>query len=151
MSRVFPNSSLKRCNQPRPISFKLLDQDMWNSDRVFITSSPFKQWAKRGAICSCFAWNLTAYEGLEYLAFHHMEQCGEIDHTILEHECLHPSSKLTDIWKQCSVQGKSWIWLSEYYFRTGDYFKLMCEVPLVLEVPNTFQLKFKQRTVTSPL
>lgn len=138
-TRVFPNSSHKRCNQPRPISFKLLDQDMWNSDRVFIMSSPFKQWAKRGAICSCFAWSPTAYEGLKYLAFHHMEQCSETDHTILEHECLYPSSKLTDIWKQHSAQVKSWIRLSEYYFRTDDYFKLTCEVHLVLEVPNTFR------------
>lgn len=69
MSRVFPNSSLKRCNQPRPIGFKLPDEDMWNSDGVLITSSPFKHWAKWGAICSCFAWNSSAYRGWSILLF----------------------------------------------------------------------------------
>lgn len=109
MSRALPNNSLKRCNQPRPISAKLLDKGTWNSDRVLITSSPFKQWAKWGAICSCFAWNSTACEGLKYLAFHHVEQCGETDRTVLECKCLYLSNKPTDIRKQCSAQGTSQI------------------------------------------
>lgn len=137
MSRVFPNSSLKRCNQPRPIGFKLPDEDMWNSDGVLITCSPFKHWAKWGAICSCFAWNSSAYKGLKHFTFHHMEECVETDHTVLEYKCWYLSNKQTDIWKQCSEQGRSQIWLSGHYFRKGDYFKwtfegylVLCKIPL---------------------
>ena len=152
MSRVFPNSSLKRCNQPRPIGFKLLDEDMWNSDRVLITSSPFKHWAKWRAICSCFAWNSSAYEGLKHFAFHHMEQCRETDHTILKYKCWYPSNKQTDIWKQCSAQWRGQTGLPGYYFRKDRYFKRCVKcIWGCAKVPTTFQLKLMQKILSSPL
>lgn len=151
MSRALPNNSLKRCNQPRPISAKLLDKGTWNSDRVLITSSPFKQWAKWGAICSCFAWNSTACEGLKYLAFHHVEQCGETDRTVLECKCLYLSNKPTDIRKQCSAQGTSQIcYLAILEMVIIFNWRANC-IWCCAKVPNPFQLKFKQKTLTSPL
>lgn len=131
MSRVFPKSSLKRSNHPRPVGFKLPDQAMCNRGRVLITSQPFKHWTKWGAICSRFAWNSSAYEGLKHFTFHHVEQCGETDHTILEYECWYPSKQQPDIWKQCPVQARSQVWLSECYFSKGNSFNLRCEVHLV--------------------
>lgn len=146
MSRVFPNSS-KRCNQQRPISFKLLDQDMWNSESIN-NQQPFWTVSKMRSHLLLFSMTFNCLWGAEVFCFHHMEQWGEIDHTILERKCLYPSNKQTDIWKQCSAQAGVGSGYQNTILEMVIIFNWCVKCPWYhAKVSNTFQLKFKPETV----
>lgn len=142
MSRVFLNSSLKRCNQRRPISFKWLDVDMWNSDRVLITSSALKQWAKWEAICSCFAWNCFAWKCCAFITWSSVVRKTTLFWNVSA------SIQATSI-RQCWAQGKVWSGAQEAILETVIIFNRCVKCAWChVKVPDTFQLKFKQKTNT---
>lgn len=88
-------------------------------------------------------------------AFHHREQGVETGCTVLEYECLYPSSSTLATGERCSAQGKVHFSYQNDYFRKADCSSLLCEVHLTWckTVPDAFHsiIPVKADSANAPL